>query len=232
MKSGPSSTLKSGLVLRDHQQKLRKLPNHCFYIRPSFVRGIDDKSEKIKLSLLTLKDRQRNLRDFWSVLSHWNVAMQIITYKYALNTSYRYSDLFFVTEQIPNPNSRVSLSDRKDKFGYPIARINWQLSQYDFDCMFKWYNIIKNEAFRDSGCNFTHSIEDLQWKNIFSSAAHHVGTARMSDSYKSGVVDANLRVFGTQNLFVCDGSVFPTSGNVNSGLTIACLACKLADHLK
>jgi choline dehydrogenase-like flavoprotein len=33
------------------------------------------------------------------------------------------------------------------------------------------------------------------------------------------------------NLFICDGSVFPTSGNANSGLTTSALACRLADYL-
>jgi choline dehydrogenase-like flavoprotein len=48
---------------------------------------------------------------------------------------------------------------------------------------------------------------------------------------KDSVVDKNLKVFETKNLYVCDGSVFTTAGNVNSGLTIATFACRLAKHL-
>ena len=53
----------------------------------------------------------------------------------------------------------------------------------------------------------------------------------MSDTEENGVVDKNLKVFGVDNLYVCDGSIFPTSGNVNCGLTISAFACRLANHL-
>jgi choline dehydrogenase-like flavoprotein len=53
----------------------------------------------------------------------------------------------------------------------------------------------------------------------------------MSTSSENGVVNENLKVFDMDNLFICDGSVFPTSGNANSSLTISALACRLADYL-
>jgi choline dehydrogenase-like flavoprotein len=46
-----------------------------------------------------------------------------------------------------------------------------------------------------------------------------------------GVVDGDLRVFGTENLFVVDGSVLGFSGHANTGLTIAALAIKCCDAL-
>jgi choline dehydrogenase-like flavoprotein len=97
--------------------------------------------------------------------------------------------------------------------------------------MQKVFSLLRSKAFPDGYVEFTHSPQDLDWENTFTSAAHHVGTARMSDSEKTGVVDKNLKVFGIKNLYVCDGSVFSTSGNVNSSFTISALACRLADHL-
>ena len=60
---------------------------------------------------------------------------------------------------------------------------------------------------------------------------HPSGTTRMSDDHKMGVVDANLKVHGIGNLFICGGSVFPTSGYANPTLTIVALALRLAKHL-
>ena len=54
----------------------------------------------------------------------------------------------------------------------------------------------------------------------------------MSASADDGVCDVNCRVHGLANLYVCDGSVIPSSGIANTGLTIAALALRLASHLK
>ncbi len=60
---------------------------------------------------------------------------------------------------------------------------------------------------------------------------HHMGTTRMSTDPSSGVVDADGRVHGVENLFVCGSSVFPTGGYANPTLTILAMAYRLADHL-
>ena len=60
-------------------------------------------------------------------------------------------------------------------------------------------------------------------------AAHHSGTCRIASDPRDGVVDEELRVHGTANVFVCDGSVLPSTGASNTGLTIASLAHRLAD---
>ena len=231
IKFSPSSKIKSGLEFTKDVQESNSLPNHCFYTRVSFSKGIDNKTEKVKLSLLTFRDGGLSLKDVWNLVKNLNLVLQILIYKLSLNLKYKYSDLFFVAEQIPNPNSTVTLSTTKDRFDYPIASINWQLTRGDVNSMQKVFSILNNKAFSNDYIKFTHSPQDLDWENTFTSAAHHVGTARMSDSAESGVVDKNLKVFGINNLYVCDGSVFSTSGNVNSSFTISALACRLADHL-
>jgi choline dehydrogenase-like flavoprotein len=60
---------------------------------------------------------------------------------------------------------------------------------------------------------------------------HHMGTTRMHDDPKYGVVDAQCRVHGYGNLFIAGSSVFPTAGNHTPTLTIISLAIRLADHL-
>jgi hypothetical protein len=60
--------------------------------------------------------------------------------------------------------------------------------------------------------------------------AHEVGTLRMADD-GTGVVDADLKFLGYQNLYACDNSVFPVSPAGNPSLTLAALALRLANHL-
>ncbi|MFD1547890.1 GMC oxidoreductase [Nonomuraea guangzhouensis] len=60
---------------------------------------------------------------------------------------------------------------------------------------------------------------------------HEVGTLRMSEDPGMGVVDPDLKVWGHDNLYVCDLSVFPTSPAANPSLTLTALAMRLADHL-
>lgn len=228
---GAGTKIKTGLVFTESCQEKYQLPNHNFYIRPSFVKGINDKSEKIKLSILAYKSGNVTFKDVKNVLFNLNTVRQILTYKLSLNVTYRYADLFFMTEQVPNWDSCVKLSEKKDKFGFPLASVDWQLADYDIENMRTVYNMCLNDFFDAKDFEITHTSNDYKWPEIFTSGAHHVGTARMSEDENDGVVDKNLKVFGVDNLYVCDGSVFPTSGNVNVGLTIAAVAIRLAKYL-
>ena len=62
--------------------------------------------------------------------------------------------------------------------------------------------------------------------------AHTLGTTRMSNDPKAGVVDRNCQVHGVHGLYIAGGSVFPTSGHANPTLMILSLAIRLADTIK
>jgi choline dehydrogenase-like flavoprotein len=61
---------------------------------------------------------------------------------------------------------------------------------------------------------------------------HHMGTTRMSQDSRKGVVDANCKVHGIENLFVAGSSCFPNGGAVNPTLTLVALSIRLSDHIK
>ena len=61
---------------------------------------------------------------------------------------------------------------------------------------------------------------------------HHIGTTRMSESSKTGVVDKNCKVFGVSNLYIAGSSVFATSSIVNPTYTIIALSLRLGEYLK
>jgi choline dehydrogenase-like flavoprotein len=62
-------------------------------------------------------------------------------------------------------------------------------------------------------------------------AFHPLGTARADARPQSGVVDADLRLHGSERIHVADGSVVPSSLGVNPQITIMALANRLAYHL-
>ena len=230
VKIGPKHYMKAGFVLTEELQERYRLPNHCFHIWPSFHRGIDDRFEKLRRNLITARKRWLKPSDILALVSSPNTLYRILTYFFPIEACYRYADLFFVTEQIPNRNSAVSLSEKKDRFGYPIARIDWKLSQEDLDSIAVFNEVALNALATGNTRIFFRKMKDRIGESL-TSAAHHLGTARMATDVRSGVVDRELKVWGVDNLHICDASVFPTSGNANPALTISALAIRLADRL-
>jgi choline dehydrogenase-like flavoprotein len=54
----------------------------------------------------------------------------------------------------------------------------------------------------------------------------------MGTDRRKSVTDADGRSWDIPNLWICDGSLFPTSGGVNPSLTIQALACRTADRIR
>ena len=72
-----------------------------------------------------------------------------------------------------------------------------------------------------------------RWKvSALPLGGHHIGTARMSESPSSGVVNSDGRVHFVNNLYVAGCATFPTSGHANPILTIVAMALRLAQHLE
>ena len=62
--------------------------------------------------------------------------------------------------------------------------------------------------------------------------SHLMGGCRMGDDHQDSVVNADGRSWSIPNLWVCDGSLFPTSGGVNPSLTIQALALRIGERIK
>ena len=140
-------------------------------------------------------------------------------------------------EQAPNPLSRVTLSGVKDELGMPRASLHWAFTSKEKRSMRRIYEIIGQQA-GASGFGRVHLMEEL-WDErdeklpvTTSGGWHHMGTTRMSDDPKNGVVNADCRLHSIQNFYIAGGSIFPTGAGVNPTFTIVALAIRLADHLK
>jgi choline dehydrogenase-like flavoprotein len=137
------------------------------------------------------------------------------------------------SEQSPNPNSRVSLSDSFDALGQRKLALDWQLQQKDIDTITKAVNLLISELGRQQLARVKRvALNSQDWpEKAILGGAHHLGTTRMSSSPASGVVDENCKVFGLQNFYIAGSSVFPSGGYANPTLTIISMAYRLADHL-
>ena len=140
------------------------------------------------------------------------------------------------SEQAPNPDSRVMLSEKRDALGLNRANLDWRLSALDKRSLRVMTEKIGMEFGR---LNLGRvRLEDwlleegMDWGPDLIGGHHHMGTTRMSDDPRQGVVDGHCRVNGMENLYIAGSSVFPTGGYMNPTLTIVALALRLADHLK
>jgi choline dehydrogenase-like flavoprotein len=137
-------------------------------------------------------------------------------------------------EPIPNPSSRVELSDHRDRFGQPRARVRWRLTESDRHTLRRLLEITRTEMERTGSgrVRVMGADTDIGWPPTLSGGSHHMGVTRMHVDPGRGVVDPDCRVHGLSNLYVAGSSVFPTAGYANPTLTIIALALRLADHLE
>jgi choline dehydrogenase-like flavoprotein len=144
--------------------------------------------------------------------------------------------MWSTVEQAPNPDSRVTLSDQIDALGLPEIRLDWRLSEADKRSVQEVHRTIAEE-FGRSGLGRLQIDDWLEadltsWSSSMIGGNHHMGTTRMADDPRMGVVDRDCRVHGMANLFIAGSSVFPTGGSANPTLTIVALALRIADHLQ
>ena len=134
----------------------------------------------------------------------------------------------FYLEQPPDPENRVTLLPETDKLGLPRTGIRWRWGAASRDNAYRMATMM-DDVFQVAGMG---KVRVLAHPRVSPSGHHHLGATRMHDDPKSGVVDAQCRVHGLDNLFVCGSSVFPTGGYANPTLTIVALALRLGDHLR
>jgi choline dehydrogenase-like flavoprotein len=131
--------------------------------------------------------------------------------------------LKIVGECMPQERNSVTLSDEKDEFGIPIPRVRFSYCDND------------KALIRHALAFMRRGLEAVDAADIWDETddtCHLNGTARMGSDRETSVVDADCRSWDVPNLWVCDGSVFPTVGGVNPSLTIQAIACRTADRIK
>ena len=124
-------------------------------------------------------------------------------------------------EILPWKDNRVELAEDKDQFGLPVAKVTFALHDNDKKLIEFGKNKVM-DVMRAAGAE--EVVQEARY-------AHLVGACRMGSDPSSSVDDQYGRSHDDANLFVFDGSVLPTQGSANPGLTIQALAARTADYL-
>jgi len=142
--------------------------------------------------------------------------------------------LEFHAEQAPNPDSRLTLSDQRDRLGMRRLRADWRTCDLDYRSLQTAYALLAEELTRTGTGTLRYDPDALVSKAREEGAygGHHLGAARMSADPRQGVVDTNCRVHGVNNLFLASGAVLPTSSQANPTLTILALTLRIAAQLR
>jgi choline dehydrogenase-like flavoprotein len=143
--------------------------------------------------------------------------------------------LICMSEQIPDRESRVTLSTQRDALGMPRARIDWRVHDVEAQSIRRLTELVTAE-FSRIGLPVprpsTWILDHAPLPQSFQDVAHPTGTTRMGNDKARSVVDTQCQVHGIEGLYVAGSSVFPTSGHANPTLMIVALALRLADTIK
>lgn len=135
-------------------------------------------------------------------------------------------------EMQPDPEHRVTLSNELDAHGRPLPLVSHAPSALDRRSLVELHAALGDELRRAGIGELESDLEQADPWPIDQDASHHLGTTRMGSRPEDSVVDAELRVHGTPNLYCAGASVFPTSGCANPTFTIVALSIRLAEHLR
>lgn len=166
------------------------------------------------------------------LLKMWHYNVRNRTY-YSKGTDIRLS---VSVEQLPNEHSAITLSDKRDALEQKVATMDWRIGEAEVAAILLFVTEFSAAVERDNlgrleleSCVAQRDSNEMI-KKMFDQN-HHIGSTRMAVDMNQGVVNSDLKVFGTDNLYVCSSSVFPSGGFSNPTHTIIALAIRLADHL-
>lgn len=132
-----------------------------------------------------------------------------------------YARVTLVGEVLPNPDNRVTLTDGKDEYGMPLAKVTFSYGENDKRLIAHAIEQM-NRIIEVMGGTTAHVTADT---------AHLMGGCRMGRDPATSVVDAYGRSHDIPNLYIAGASVFVTSGGGNPTHTVMALAARTADHL-
>src|SRR3989338_5462133 len=131
----------------------------------------------------------------------------------------------------PRAENRVILSDKLDRFGSPLPKVVYDLSERDKATLEELFSQLRSGVERLELGKLTGTAADVL-KVVKDDASHHLGGTRMGLSPQESVVNTECRVHSSENLYVVGGSVFPSAGCASPTMTMVALSIRLAEHVK
>ncbi|SMD20156.1 GMC oxidoreductase [Rhizobium sp. RU36D] len=169
----------------------------------------------------------------WFVYNRYFTEMRLPGF-FVRNTSGRYG-LAYHCEQSPSLQSRVTLSEKTDRFGAPKLVIDIRFSDSDAEALLRAHAALGEwlSSQNFGRLEFRQPVAETVNSILLqaSHGTHQIGTIRMGQNRANAIVDSNLEAFDCKNLYVVSSAVFPSSGQCNPTLTIAALAARLANTI-
>ena len=136
-------------------------------------------------------------------------------------------------DQYPNPENRVTLSEKKDEDGMPLANLAWHFSPDDRASVLAFFATLSDELKARGLARLDYRrLRDTEDWPLIGIHSHYMGTTRMGEDAGTSVTNGDCRVHGSENVFVAGPSLFPSYGHANPVHTVAALALRLADHAR
>jgi choline dehydrogenase-like flavoprotein len=199
----------------------------------------------------TVFQKTLSVNDFYTASKEWEYPMGHISFvgkldgdtlragapaiapKWTLDLMSQHSlDFWLTSEDLPHPDNRVTL----DKNGNIVLSYQPNNDEGHRRLISKVAQLMQEQTRCTVHGHECH--EGLFARNLFlgqriplAGVAHQNGTLRFGDDPKTSVLDRNCKVHEVDNLYVVDGSFFPSSGAVNPGLTIIANALRVGNHL-
>ena len=163
----------------------------------------------------------------------------------AIVTGPRMVQISAFMEEMGQYENRFSIGEGTTRFGLPRTSIEFShpedFRKRAFNNLEKMTEIIEEMGYQvdrtvdEKDENYERYRKDhpnQKDRKIGTQDGHHTSsTCRMGRDPTEGVVDADLKVFDTDNLYVCSNAAHPTCAAVNPTLTLVAVTLKLTDHL-
>ena len=182
-------------------------------------RHFDSEAEQKTGKLLLMKSPNQPKIEIEKLMSEGKTPDEILN---LLKSTLQYN-IYGMMEEFPDYNNFIEIGEGVNDFGLPKTKVHFQNSynaesaERHFDTMEK---IIKKMG-----------LEVKFREKRARRADHAMSTCRMSKTPVDGVVDSDLRVHDTENLYICSNAVFPSGSAVNPTLTLAALAFRLSEKI-
>ena len=180
------------------------------------------------------KDFPSHLKTIFSIFGP--MALRYIKDRRILSLSDKGIYLNLHCEQVPLFDSQISLDwSKKDKANMPATNLNWKIDTREIETMASFCEEL-NVQLQKAGLAKLELIDEIKTfeHSLFDKCRdtnHQCGGLRMATSKDSGVVDKNLKVFDTSNMYIAGAATFPTSSYANSTFHAISLGLRLADEL-
>jgi choline dehydrogenase-like flavoprotein len=228
------------LKLSDRAQRDRKLLGVLgFFLSNSSIDEHIANARVLAYALMRGRFHWRQMPGARELFSTLRVALPMVVRYFRHRRMYNPGDrgiqLRLMSEQVPLPQSSIHLSGERDALGMPLVEMDWRVDGKEIDTLATFAELIAEQLDRHQIATVRLDpalvARDTTVIRNCNDYYHQMGMARMASSPTEGVVDRDLKVFGTHNLYVAGAAVYPTTGFANPTFTAIALGLRLADAI-